>query len=83
MEITPRQLINPGVLKLDEKRREAVTRFKEAVARAKFLNSDEKRNWTVLGYLLTGEQLMEAQKLIIGQDLKYMKNIEVVLPKEK
>ncbi len=83
MEISPKQIINPGVLVLDEKRRESLARFKDAVKHAKFLNTNEQQHWTILGYLLNSEQLIEAQKLIIGQDLKYLREVEVVLPKEK
>lgn len=83
MEITARQLINPGVAELDQKRREAIARFKEAVVHAKFLGENEKLNWTYLGYLLNSEQLIEAQKLIINQDLKYLRKFEIIQNKEK
>ena len=86
MEISPKQLINPGVLKMDEERREAISRFKDAVHRAKFLNANEKQNWVLLSYLLTGDQLTEGQKLIINEDLRQLKmaqKIEIVPSKEK
>lgn len=86
MKIPARQLINPGVLKEDKKRREKRDRFKEAVRRARFLNSDEKRNWTLLGYLLTNKQLEAAERLIISENLRRLKikqKLEKIKPKEK
>lgn len=73
MQITPRQLINPGVIEYDEKRRNALERFKEAVRKAEFLKDPEKNNWTILGYLLTNEQLAEAEKLILNEDLRRLR----------
>jgi hypothetical protein len=70
MQITPRQLINPGVIEYDEKRRDALECFKDAVKKAEFLKDPEKNNWTILGYLLTNEQLAEAQKLILNEDMR-------------
>jgi hypothetical protein len=70
MQITARQLINPGVIEYDEKRRNALERFKQAVNRAGFLKNPEKDNWMIMGYLLTTEQLTEAEKLILNEDLR-------------
>jgi hypothetical protein len=86
MEITARQLINPGILKMDEERIKAISRFKDAVHRSKFLNANEKRHWVLLSYLLNGDQLMEGQKLIINEDLRQLRmaqKIEIISSKEK
>jgi len=76
MNITSQQLINPGIIEYDKNRHEKITRFKESVRRARFLNDVEKRHWTTLGYLLTNEQLDEVQKLIINEDLKRLQTKE-------
>jgi hypothetical protein len=76
MQITPQQIINPGVIEYDQKRHEKMTRFKEAVTRARFLGNEEKGHWMTLGYLLTNEQLDEVQKLIINEDLKRLQTKE-------
>lgn len=73
MKIDPKQFINPGALAYDEKRRKAHNRFKEAVRRARFLNSNEKRNWTMLGYILDTAQLKQTERLIISEDLRLLK----------
>lgn len=74
MNIDPKQLSNPGVFEYDTKRKNWLERFKKAVKRAFFLNDDEKRNWTTLGYLLSNRQLKEAERLIINQDLGRLKS---------
>ena len=86
MKIDPRQFINPGIIKYDEKRRGMLARFKEAVRRARFLNKNEKRNWTLLGYILRTKQLEEAERLIISEDLRCLKirqKLEKIKPKPK
>lgn len=82
MNIQPQQLVNPGIYEYDKKRHEKMARYKEAVRRAMFLNKEEKENWKTLGYLLTTEQLIEAEKLIINEDLKRLKKqaIERISP---
>ncbi len=74
MNIDPKQLSNPGVFEYDKKRKNWLERFKKSVKRAFFLNDDEKRNWTTLGYLLSNRQLKEAERLIINQDLGRLKS---------
>ena len=76
MDITTQQIINPGIIEYDKKRHEKLTRFKDSVSKARFLNTEEKRHWTMLGYLLTNEQIDEVQKLIINEDLKRLKTKE-------
>ena len=86
MNFIPQEPFNPGIIEYDEKRHKQIQRFKEAVERAKFLNKSEKRNWTLLGYLLTNQQLLKAERLIISEDLRRMKvkkELEVIKPKEK
>ncbi|MCK5612999.1 hypothetical protein KAR91_64595 [Candidatus Pacearchaeota archaeon] len=87
MRIDPKQITNPGIFDYDQKRKEKMNRYKGAVKRAMFLNDEEKGNWIVLGYMLTDEQLEEAEKLIINQDLKRFKKrqaLEKIKPlKEK
>ena len=87
MKIDPKQIINPSIFTYNEKRNEKITRYKKAVKRAMFLSEDEKRNWIVLSYLLTNDQLNEAERLIINQDLKRLKKkqaLEKIKPiKEK
>ena len=86
MNISPQQIINPGVIEYDQKRHEKMIRFKEAVTRARFLSTEEKGHWMTLGYLLTNEQLDEVQKLIINEDLKRLQtkeNLERIKPLSK
>jgi len=86
MHITQQQFINPGVLELTKKRQEALDRYKTAVNRAGFLKKAEKDNWIMLGYLLTNEQLIEAEKLILNEDLRRLKvrgQLERIKPKPK
>lgn len=84
MKIDPKQFINPGALAYDEKRRKAHNRFKEAVRRARFLNKSEKRNWTLMGYILRADQLQNAERLIISEDLRRLQlkyKLERIKPK--
>ena len=70
MKITDDQLNNPNLFDYDKKRHVTLSRFKEAVRRALFLNDDEKRHWIMLGYILSNAQLAEAETLIINEDLR-------------
>lgn len=86
MKINAKQFTNPGIFEHDKKRQQKMIRYKKAVKRAMFLNDDEKRNWVTLGYMLTNKQLEEAEKLIINQDLKRLKQkqaLEKIKPKPK
>jgi hypothetical protein len=66
-------VLNPGRIEYDRKRREKIERYKTAVKRARFLDEDEKRNWIVMGSILNTEQLEEAENLIIDEDLARLK----------
>jgi len=73
LNITNQQLINPGTLDLSPEHKKQLARFKEAVRRARFLEEKEKRRWILLGYILTTKQLLEAERMIITEDLKTLK----------
>ncbi len=73
MNITNQQLTHPGIFDSSKKRLNQLKRFKEAVKQAKFLLKNEKRNWLLLGYILTASQLLEAERLIINEDLRALK----------
>ena len=62
-----------GIIYGDE-RLKAQERYQGAVKRAIFLSDKERRHWAVLGYVLTTDQLREAESLIIDEDLKVLKN---------
>lgn len=53
-----------------EERKKSQARYQEAVKRAQFLAADEKAHWALLGYILTADQLKEAEGLIIDEDLR-------------
>ena len=86
MQITNQQLTNPGIFDASEKRIKQLNRFKEAIKRSRFLNEKEKGNWTLLGYILTESQLLEAERLIITEDLRQLKirqDLEKIKPNPK
>jgi hypothetical protein len=76
MNITTQQLINPGIIEYDKKRHEKIIRFKDSVSKARFLNTEEKRHWTMLGYILNNDQLDDVQKMIINEDLRRLNTKE-------
>ena len=45
-------------------------RYQGAVKRATFLSDKEKKHWSLLGYMLTTDQLAQAERLIIDEDLR-------------
>lgn len=53
-----------------EDRKKSQDRFQEAVNRAHFLDENEKKHWHLLGFILTTEQLRQAEHLIIDEDLR-------------
>lgn len=53
-----------------EDRKKCQQRYQDAVNRAHFLAAEEKRHWALLGYILTTNQLKEAEHLIIDEDLR-------------
>jgi hypothetical protein len=83
MPFTAQQLLNPGDIAYDEERRKCQDRYQKAVERALFLDEREKRNWALLGNLLSRKQLMEGEKLIINENLRRLqvqKQLEAVKP---
>jgi len=58
-----------GVIYSDQRKKNQ-QRFQEAVTRAQFLHDNEKKHWALLGYILTTDQLKEAELLIIDEDLR-------------
>lgn len=86
MKITKQQLSGAGAIDNSPAYKNQLARFKEAVRRAKFLSATEKRHWTMLGYILTTNQLLDAEKLIISEDLRVMQvrqQLEKIKPKAK
>lgn len=66
-----------------EERKKGQQRFQEAVKRAHFLAEEEKKHWFLLGYILTTEQLKQAEHLIIDEDLRRLatqEQLEVLKP---
>lgn len=53
-----------------EEHNKGQTKYQDAVSQAHFLNEIAKKHWALLGYMLTTEQLKEAERLIIDEDLK-------------
>lgn len=70
MHIQPQQVVNPGVYEYDEKYKKQLRRFERAVERSSFLNEKEKLHWMMMGSILSTKQLLEAERIIIGEDLK-------------
>ncbi|MBU0727575.1 hypothetical protein KKA95_02720, partial [Patescibacteria group bacterium] len=64
--------VDPGII-YDQQRRASLDRYQKAVERAGFLNERDKRNWGLLAHMLTTEQLVEGEKLIINEDLRRLK----------
>lgn len=73
MQYTSAQLLHAGNIKYDEDRKAKLERYEKAVERATFLNKREKRNWLLLSCMLSKQQLLEAEKLIINEDLRLLK----------
>lgn len=53
-----------------EERKKRQERYQEAVKRSHFFDEEEKKHWVLLGYILTTDQLQEAEHLIIDEDLR-------------
>ena len=86
MEISATQLINPAIFDFDDKRRKEIGEFKDAVRQSRFLNDEKKRRWNAMAYLLTDDQLAEAQKFILAENLQRLRTqgkLEKLKPKEK
>jgi len=54
----------------DMARQEAQDRYQMAVKRTRFLSKKQKINWSVLGGQLSTNELKEAEKAIINEDLR-------------
>jgi hypothetical protein len=69
-----------------EERKKCQERYQAAVERAHFLEAQEKKHWALLGYILTTEQLKEAEHLIIDEDLRRLatqESLERIKPLNK
>ena len=83
---TPIQLLHPGVIHYDDERRKLKARYEGAVKRAGFLSEREKRNWLLLSYMLTAEQLKMGEQLIIDEDMRRLQmrqQLEKIKPKKE
>ncbi|MBU0576980.1 hypothetical protein KJ742_07845 [Patescibacteria group bacterium] len=82
----PAQLVDPGALVYDDKRREQQSRYQDAVNRAGFLSDQEKKNWLMLGHSLTTEQLSMGERLLTKEGLRRLRTqqqLERIKPKER
>jgi len=57
-------------IQYDEDRKKKQVRYQGAVKRAAFLSEKEKKHWAILGFVLTTQQLKEAEHIIIDEDLR-------------
>ncbi len=73
MRITTHQITNPGIYDASDRRKKEMTKYKKAIKRSKFLTKKEKRHWELLGHILTTNQILEAQRIILDEDLKHFK----------
>lgn len=73
MKITTHQITNPGIYDSSDRRKKEMTKYKEYLKRAKFLTKKEKIHWELLGHILTTDQIMEAQRIILDENLKSFK----------
>ncbi|MBN2306751.1 hypothetical protein JXD20_02090 [Candidatus Peregrinibacteria bacterium] len=62
--------MHPAGIIYTEERKKNHQRYLEAVKRSHFLEAKEKKYWELLGYMLTSDQLKEAEHLIIDEDLR-------------
>ncbi len=86
MEIAVTQLINPAIFDFDDKRRKEISDFKDSVQQARFLSVEKKRRWNAMAYLLTDDQLQEAQKFVLAENLHRLRTqgkLEKLKPKDK
>ena len=67
---------------MDEKRRKALSQFHLALEVANLIEPIKKLEWKALGYLMSNEQLEEAQKELTEESLQQLK-IEHQLKKLK
>lgn len=68
----------------DETRAKKQERYQAAVKRAGFLENEERENWKLLGYLLSTDELTEAERTLIDEDLRRLltkEKLEQIKPK--
>lgn len=73
MEISATQLINPAIFDFDDQRRKEIGEFKQAVERARFLDTEKKRRWKTMAYLLTNDQLNQANQCLLAENLQRLR----------
>lgn len=86
MEISPSIINNPGIFEHDDKRRKALSKFKDIVKKSKFLDKEQKKNWSLLGYYLSTPDLNKAERSILQENLRRLKiqhKLERLKRKEK
>ena len=54
----------------DTDRKTKQDRYQGAVRRASFLSDKEKKHWGLLGFVLSTRQLLDAERIIIDEDLR-------------
>ncbi len=73
MEISATQLITPAIFDFDDQRRKEIAEFKQAVERARFLDTEKRRDWKAMAYLLTNAQLAQANQYLLAENLQRLK----------
>jgi hypothetical protein len=74
-----------GIIYTEERKKNQV-RYQEAVQRSHFMDEEEKKHWALLGYILTTDQLKQAEHLIIDEDLRRLatqEKLEKIKPSTK
>ncbi len=74
--------MEPGII-YSKKREGTQHRYQTAVKRASFLTKKQREMWGLLGYILTTEQLQQAERMIIDEDLRRLltkKKLEKLKP---
>ena len=66
------QIILPGVIVYDEIRKKYQEGYQKAVKQAGFLEEEEKKKWSILGYKMPTPQLKKAQLAILSHNLETM-----------
>lgn len=73
MEISAQQILRPKLMEMDAVRISALHQFHLALDLAELIQPEEKAEWKALSYLLTTDQLLEAQKEVTEESLKQLK----------
>jgi len=66
-------MINVSGILYDEERKKKQERYQGAVKCASFLSEKEKEHWALLGFVLSTQQLKDAEHIIIDEDLRRLK----------